>query len=81
MRFRTPKPRRPTGSIEGMEISVDFDACSSNAMCMGVAPELFNVGDDGFLTVLNEHVEGELLDVARLAVSVCPNQAISLIEG
>ncbi len=49
-------------------------------MCMGVAPELFEVREDGFLYVLNEHPEGALTEKARSAVSVCPNQAISLVE-
>jgi ferredoxin len=63
-----------------MRIVVDFDACSSNAMCMGVAPELFAVRDDGFLYVLNDHPEGDLVVKARSAASVCPNQAITLLE-
>ena len=35
-----------------MKIVVDFDECASNAVCMGIAPEVFEVRDDGFLYVL-----------------------------
>ena len=33
-------------------VVVDFDKCESNALCMGVAPEVFEVRDDDFLYVL-----------------------------
>ena len=29
-----------------MRIVVDFDLCESNALCMGLAPEVFEVRDD-----------------------------------
>jgi len=31
--------------LEGvfMKVVVDYDACSSNAVCMGIAPEIFEV--------------------------------------
>ena len=37
-----------------MKIVVDFDLCESNAICMQIAPDLFEVRDDDFLYVLNE---------------------------
>ena len=37
-----------------MKVVVDFDLCESNAVCMGVAPEVFEVRDDDFLYVLDE---------------------------
>ena len=38
-----------------MRIVVDFDLCESNAVCMGIAPEVFEVRDDDFLYVLDEN--------------------------
>ena len=38
-----------------MKVVVDFDECASNAVCMGILPEVFEVRDDGFLYVLDEH--------------------------
>ena len=35
-----------------MKVVVDYDACASNAVCMGIVPEVFEVRDDGFLYVL-----------------------------
>ena len=31
-----------------MKIVVDFDLCESNAICMQIAPDLFEVRDDDF---------------------------------
>ena len=37
-----------------MRVVVDFDRCQSNAVCMDVAPEIFEVRDDNFLYILDE---------------------------
>ena len=63
-----------------MRIVVDFVLCESNALCMGVAPELFEVRDDDALYVLNENPGEELRSKAEAAVRICPKQAISIEE-
>jgi len=37
-----------------MKIVVDFDLCESNAVCMQIAPDIFEVRDDESLYILNE---------------------------
>ena len=63
-----------------MKIVVDYDLCESNAVCMGIAPEVFEVRDDDFLYVLNEHPGEELREKMEEAVRRCPKQAISIEE-
>ncbi len=63
-----------------MRVVVDFDRCESNAGCMGIAPEVFEVRDDDFLYVLQEEPPEELRAKVEEAVRLCPKQAISL-EG
>ncbi len=63
-----------------MKVVVDYDLCESNAICMGLAPQVFEVRDDDFLYLLDEHPPEELWDNVRLAVQRCPKQAISLVE-
>jgi ferredoxin len=63
-----------------MKVTVDFDLCTSNAVCMGIAPEVFEVRDDGFLYILNENPGPEFDERLREAVLSCPNGAISLEE-
>ncbi len=61
-----------------MKVTVDFDLCESNAICMAAAPEVFEVRDDDFLYVLNENPGAELHDKVREAAERCPKQAITL---
>ncbi|HEX6311501.1 MAG TPA: ferredoxin [Acidimicrobiia bacterium] len=63
-----------------MKIVVDFDLCESNAVCMGIAPEVFEVRDDDFLYVLNEHPDESMRPKMEEAVRRCPKQAISIDE-
>jgi ferredoxin len=61
-----------------MRVVVDFDACESNAVCMGVAPEVFEVRDDDFLYVLQENPPEELREKVEEAARRCPKQAIKV---
>ena len=63
-----------------MRVVVDFDLCESNAICMQVAPEVFEVRDDDFLYILNENPPDELRAKVEEAVQRCPKQAIAIAE-
>jgi ferredoxin len=63
-----------------MRIVVDFDRCASNAVCMGIAPDVFEVRDDGYLYILDESPGPERRPQLEEAVASCPTQAISLLE-
>jgi ferredoxin len=63
-----------------MKVVIDYDVCASNAVCMGIAPEVFEVRDDGYLYVLNENPPPELMDKVRMAANNCPTGAITLVE-
>ena len=62
------------------KVVVDFDVCESNAICMGIAPEVFEVRDDDFLYVLQEEPSDDLRSKVEGAVRLCPKQAISIEE-
>ena len=63
-----------------MRIDVDWDLCGSNGVCMGIIPEVFQLGDDDMLTVLQPEVTPENEAQVRDAVRQCPRQAISIKE-
>jgi len=63
-----------------MRVVVDFDLCESNAVCMGIAPEIFEVRDDDFLYVLNETPPESDRAKVEEAVRRCPKQAISIAD-
>jgi ferredoxin len=63
-----------------MRIEVDWDLCESNGVCMGIIPEVFQLGDDDMLSVLQPEVTPENESLVREAVRQCPRQAISIKE-
>ncbi|MBN9100885.1 MULTISPECIES: ferredoxin [unclassified Pseudonocardia] len=63
-----------------MKVTVDFDLCESNAICMGIVPEVFEVRDDDFLYILDENPAEALRPKLEEAVASCPRAAIKLVE-
>ncbi|GII87441.1 ferredoxin [Sphaerisporangium siamense] len=61
-----------------MKIKVDYDVCEANAVCMGLAPDVFEVDEDDNLHVLLPEPPRETLDRVRHAVRSCPKAALSL---
>ena len=60
------------------KIKVDYLVCEANAVCVGLAPEVFEVDDDDQLHVLLPEPPAELLNRVRHAVRSCPKAALSL---
>ena len=67
--------------VVGFKVVVDFDKCESNALCMGVAPEVFEVREDDFLYVLQEEPPDGLRAKCEEAARVCPKQAITIEDN
>ena len=63
-----------------MRVVVDFDTCESNALCMGVAPDVFEVRDDNFLYVLQEEPPESLRAQVQDAARVCPTSSITIVD-
>lgn len=61
-----------------MKVSVDFDLCDSNAVCCGLAPELFEIRDDGYLEILDENPPETMRSQAEDAAQCCPKGAITV---
>jgi ferredoxin len=66
--------------MKDMRIVVDWDLCQGHGSCMGEAPEVFEVGDDGQLKILQEHPPESMRSKIELAIRYCPTGAISLQE-
>jgi ferredoxin len=63
-----------------VHVIVNFDLCESNALCMQAAPTVFEVRDDDFLYVLDEHPGEDQRAAVEEAARLCPKRAIT-IEG
>lgn len=63
-----------------LRLTVDPDECEANAVCVGIAPEMFELDDDDTLHILVERPGPDLIDRARQAVDSCPKRALFLKE-
>ena len=63
-----------------MKVVVDFDLCESNAVCMGIAPEVFEVREDDFLYIVDENPPESMRPKLEEAVAACPRAAIKLVD-
>jgi ferredoxin len=63
-----------------MRVVVDLGLCDLHGMCVEAAPEVFEIGDDGALHVLNEMPPADLRAKVDKAVRECPTGAISIEE-
>jgi len=65
-----------------MRIMFDRDSCQGHNRCYLLAPELFDVDDDGYAVLLvTGTVPTELEPKAQLAADNCPEYAIELVDG
>jgi ferredoxin len=65
----------------GAQIIVDRGECEANAVCEGIAPEVFQVDANDALHILVENPPAELLDTDQEAVDMCPKRALFLKRG
>ena len=63
-----------------MRVIVDYTLCESNAVCMRLVPEVFEVRDDDRLYLKTERPPEALRARVDEAVRRCPKQALSLAD-
>lgn len=64
-----------------MKVRIDPEVCAGFGICVGIAPEIFALHDDGYGAVLIAEVPPEYEELVRRAVDQCPSRAISLSDG
>lgn len=67
------------GSTE-MKIQVDTGRCQGTAMCLAVAPDLFDLDANGIAEVLVDELGPDLIAQAEEAVLACPAAALTIVE-
>jgi ferredoxin len=63
-----------------MRIIVDIDLCQGHAQCEDAAPDIFQVDDNGLLTVLVESPDESARARVEDAVRRCPAEALQIVE-
>ena len=61
-------------------IEVDRERCVGSGTCEALAPEVFEVDDDGVLAVLLPTPTDDQLPDVREAVQACPTRALALTD-
>lgn len=61
-------------------VTVDFDKCTGLGICESLAPDFFEVDDNGELLVLKEEIGDDELQEVEEAVNGCPTEALRIVE-
>ncbi|UMB69671.1 ferredoxin [Mycobacterium paraterrae] len=63
-----------------MRAEVDRDLCESNAVCVGIASDIFELDDEDLVVVTVDEIPEDREDDVRSAVQLCPKIALTLRE-
>ena len=64
-----------------MRVKLNPERCSGHARCFAVAPEVYDIDDNGFcLPLPDQQLSSDLEAAARDGVDACPENALTIIE-
>ncbi|MCK0091787.1 ferredoxin [Rhodococcus sp. F64268] len=63
-----------------MRVEVDSDRCVGHGLCEATAPDVFEVGDGGYVIIDDEAASSCDESDLRTAVNNCPSAALRAIE-
>lgn len=61
-----------------MKILIDHDKCTALGICESLAPDHFEVDDEGNLQLLKETISGDEVSAVEDACAGCPTEALRL---
>ena len=61
-----------------MRIEVDTDKCTGLGLCESISPDVFEVQDDGTLSILEHEVAEDQRSQMLNAVRACPTAALRI---
>jgi ferredoxin len=59
-----------------MRVEVDRDRCEGNAVCVGIAPDLFDLDDEDYAVVKADPVPSDEEELADQSIAECPRAAL-----
>lgn len=63
-----------------MRVEVDSGKCSGHGQCNAIAPEVYDLDDDGYCLINDPEVPAGLEEAARDGAQACPELAITVTE-
>lgn len=61
-----------------MKVIVDFVKCAGLGICESMAPDFFEVNDDGELVLMRDDISDDELQSVEEAVAGCPTEALRI---
>lgn len=61
-----------------MKAKVSKDACIGCGACQAIAPNVFELGDEGLAEVITDEIKKEIEDDVQDAADSCPTSAIEI---
>lgn len=62
-----------------MRIDVNLAACEGHGLCAQVAPNVYEVDDEGYVRMLVTGITSELEDAAAAGARVCPVAVLKVV--
>jgi ferredoxin len=59
-----------------VRVKVDRDRCEGNAVCLGIAPDIFDLDDEDYAVVKADPVPADQEALAEQAIVECPRAAL-----
>jgi ferredoxin len=59
-----------------MRVEVDRDRCEGNAVCLGIAPDLFDLDDEDYAVMKVDEIPTDQEQLAEQSVNECPRAAL-----
>jgi ferredoxin len=59
-----------------VRVEVDRDRCEGNAVCQGIAPDLFDLDDEDYAVVKLDPVPDDRQEAAERSIQECPRAAL-----
>jgi ferredoxin len=59
-----------------MRVEVDHDRCEGNAVCVGIAPDLFDLDDEDYAVIKADPVPDGQEELAEQSIAECPRAAL-----
>ncbi|CAN7650408.1 ferredoxin [Phenylobacterium sp. LjRoot219] len=63
-----------------MKIIADQKRCAGHARCASVAPEVFELTDDGYIGFAEKALPEPMAALARRGVRACPERALVIVD-
>lgn len=59
-----------------MRIDIDRERCEGNAICVGIAPDVFALDEQDYAVTLTDEVSADVEGLVEQSIAECPRAAI-----